>query len=218
VLSAEIVTFFDDDYVPSDRCIEGVRKLFLDHPDVVAANGTLLADGINTAGIGYDQACALIARHDKCVPPPLEVLADKSGLYGCNMAYRMSAIGDERFDERLPLYAWQEDIDFAARVGKRGRIVTSNAFFGVHRGIKGARPSGVRLGYSQIANPLYLVRKGTMQRSEAVRLITRNVVKNHIRVLWPESWVDRSGRCKGNWRALADLLRRRDDPANILKM
>ena len=29
----------------------------------------------------------------------------------------------ERFDEALPLYGWQEDIDFTTQIGRRGRLV-----------------------------------------------------------------------------------------------
>jgi hypothetical protein len=134
------------------------------------------------------------------------------------MAFRTSAIGDERFDERLPLYGWQEDIDFAARVGRMGDIVKTNAFYGVHLGVKGARGSGVQLGYSQIANPLYLVHKGTMSADEAIPLIVKNVLKNHLRALRPEPWIDRLGRCKGNWHAIGDIIMHRADPANILRM
>lgn len=216
--AADIIAFFDDDYIPSSRCIEGVEALFAAHPDVAAANGTLLADGVNSPGIPYADAMALIDQHDSLPVVPVEVLGTLSGLYGCNMAFRATAIGGDRFDERLPLYAWQEDIDFAARVGKRGLIVKSNAFYGVHQGVKGARPSGVRLGYSQIANPLYLIRKGTMTAREALPLIVKNFIKNHARALFPEPWIDRVGRCKGNWLAIGDTLMRRADPNNIVKM
>ncbi len=33
-------------------------------------------------------------------------------------------------------------------------------------GVKGGRISGDRLGYSQIVNPLYMLRKGTMTLSQ----------------------------------------------------
>jgi GT2 family glycosyltransferase len=215
---ADVVAFFDDDYVPSSRCIEGVTQLFMQYPDVVAANGMLLADGINSPGISYESALETVAAHDREPRPAPNILRELSGLYGCNMTFRASAIGDECFDERLPLYGWQEDIDFAARVGRRGRIVATNAYFGVHRGVKGARDSGLRLGYSQVANPLYLMRKGTMSAPEALSLMARNIVKNHVKALSPEPWIDRRGRCVGNWRAIFDVLHLRDDPLNILKM
>ena len=71
------------------------------------------------------------------------------------------------------------------------RVVKTNAFSGFHQGVKGARQSGFLLGYSQIANPLYPIREGTMRRTEALALIVKNVAKNHLRVLHPEPRVDR---------------------------
>jgi GT2 family glycosyltransferase len=216
--SSDIVAFFDDDYVPSSYCVEGIDAFFRNHPDVVAANGTLLADGVNSPGISYDDAKDLIARHDNLQCTHGDIVHELNGLYGCNMVFRTNAIGDERFDEQLPLYAWQEDIDFAARIGRQGRIVKTNAFHGVHQGVKGARTTGRRLGYSQIVNPIYLVRKGTLQAGEATRLVLKIVLKNHARSLFPEPWIDRLGRCKGNWLAIIDVLLGRDHPMNILRM
>jgi len=216
--TCDIVAYFDDDFVPSSFCIEGIDTLFRLYPDVVAANGTLLADGINSAGITYEEASELVARHDKLPRPRPVVLHELGGLYGCNMVYRVNAIGEERFDEQLPLYAWQEDIDFAARVGRRGRIVKTNAFHGVHQGVKGARLPGVRLGYSQVVNPIYLTRKGTLPARDAAKLIVKNILMNHAKSLFPEPWIDRLGRCKGNWLAILDVLRGGDHPKNILKL
>jgi hypothetical protein len=65
----------------------------------------------------------------------------------------------ERFDERLPLYGWLEDVDFGGQLAGIGRIDKLTAARGVHLGIKQGRQSAVRLGYSQIANPTYLSRK-----------------------------------------------------------
>jgi hypothetical protein len=216
--ACDIIAYFDDDFVPSSFCVEGIDTLFRLYPDVVAANGTLLADGINSAGISYEQASELVARHDKLPRARPVVLHELGGLYGCNMVYRVNAIGEERFDEELPLYAWQEDIDFAARVGRRGRIVKTNAFHGVHQGVKGGRLPGVRLGYSQVENPIYLTRKGTLPARDAAKLIVKNILMNHAKSLVPEPWIDRLGRCKGNWLAIVDVLLGRDHPKNILAL
>jgi GT2 family glycosyltransferase len=216
--ACDIIAYFDDDFVPSSLCVEGIDTLFRLYPDVVAANGTLLADGINSAGISYEEASELVARHDKLPRARPVVLHELRGLYGCNMVYRVNAIGEERFDEELPLYAWQEDIDFAARVGRRGRIVKTNAFHGVHQGVKGGRLPGVRLGYSQVANPIYLARKGTLPARDAAKLIVKNILMNHAKSLFPEPWIDRLGRCKGNWLAIVDVLLGRDHPKNILAL
>lgn len=216
--TSDVIAFLDDDYLPSRTALAGMAALFARFPDVVGANGRLLADGINSAGIGLEEADTLIAAYDRAPPQEPCILKDMSGLYGCNMAYRAAAIGENRFDERLALYGWQEDIDFAARLLPRGRVVRSNAFAGVHRGIKGARTSGTRLGYSQVVNPLYLSRKGTMSPRYAAKIVANNILANHIKALRPEPWVDRWGRVRGNWRGVWHVLTGRDDPIRILNM
>jgi hypothetical protein len=217
VTCSDIIAFFDDDYVPSCYCVEGIDSFFREHADVVGINGTLLADGINSAGIPYDKAAELVFRHDSRPQPKRVLIEELNGLYGCNMVFRTNAIGNMRFDEELPLYAWQEDIDFAARVGRHGRLGMTNAFYGVHQGVKGARLPGVGLGYSQVANAIYLVRKGTLKPREAVSLVSKNVLMNHAKMAFPEPWIDRLGRCKGNWLALFDVLRGRDHPKNVYR-
>ena len=212
----DVLFICDDDYLPSDRVLEGAARLFETFPDVVGANGRLIADGINSPGIGFDEAARLVEDADRRPPPPPRVLRDLDGLYGCNMAFRCSAIADARFDEALPLYGWQEDIDFSAQLMPRGRIVASDAFHGVHRGVKGGRTSGVRFGYSQVANPTYLMLKGTMTAGKAAAILLNNVAANLVKVWRPEPWVDRKGRVKGNWLAFGDILRGRVNPGRIL--
>ena len=212
---SEVVVFFDDDFVPSRRAIAGLGRVFADHPDVVGATGVVLADGIKSPGIAYSRAEMIVSAHDRKTMRPQAMVTDTPDLYGCNMAYRLSSIVDLRFDERLKLYAWQEDVDFSIRVGSRGRLIKTDAFVGVHLGIKSGRTSGVRLGYSQVQNPIYLWRKGTMPTAKAWRLMARNLATNHARTLWPEPWVDRIGRVRGNWMGFADVLRGRLTPERI---
>ena len=69
--------------------------------------------------------------------------------------------------------------------------------------------TGLRLGYSQVANPIYLMGKGTMSPGRALPLLIRNLLANVVRSVHSEPWVDRRGRLKGNLRALADLVSRR---------
>jgi GT2 family glycosyltransferase len=213
----DICAMLDDDYLPDPYALEGISNLFAQNPDVVGANGRLLADGINSAGISYDTARAMLKERQAGVVARPAILDEAHSLYGCNMVYRCSAIAELRFDEVLPLYGWQEDVDFSVRIAPRGRLVRSDAFQGVHRGIKSARLSGVRLGYSQIANPLYLVRKGTMPARFAAQIMIQNLLANAVRSLAPEPWVDRLGRARGNWLALWDALRNRADPRRVLE-
>ncbi len=189
VTDADVIVFFDDDFFADERYLANIETLFSDHPDVSAATGYLLADG--------------------AVGPGLTVVA-----------FRLEPVRRYKilFDENLPLYGWQEDIDFSMQLQPHGRIVKSEALRGVHLGIKIGRTSGVRFGYSQIANPIYLLRKGTMSWKHARMLMGRNLLANLARSFRPEPWVDRKGRLKGNLLALMDLTIGRISPRRILQL
>jgi hypothetical protein len=218
VADADVIVFFDDDFFPQLNYLEEVERIFLDHADAVAVTGRPLQDGINGPGLEAAAALELIA-----TARPIKkdrVLAPTYGTYGCNMAFRMDPIRQHQlfFDENLPLYGWQEDIDFSRQLAPYGRIVDANVLSGVHLGAKGGRTSGLRVGYSQIANPIYLIRKGTMSKAFARPLIWRNMLANLVLSLRPEPWVDRRGRLKGNWLALWDLARGRLSPLRIFEL
>ncbi len=117
--------------------------------DIVCITDHPLADGSKTAGFTWNEAAELVGRADVAPKKPPGEIRENFPPCGCNMAYRRAAIGSLRFDERLVLYAWQEDTDFGARVAARGRCIFSDALWGVHLGTKGGRTSGKRLGYSQ---------------------------------------------------------------------
>jgi glycosyltransferase involved in cell wall biosynthesis len=214
----DLVAFFDDDYLPSARALEGMARLFRENPDVVGATGRLLVDGIMTGGFPYDVALADITAFDAAPHEPARIERDVQGAYGCNMVFRADAIGEARFDENLPLYGWQEDVDFAARLLPSGRLVKTNAFVGIHRGVTRGRTSGVRFGFSQIVNPVYLVGKGTMGLGKAANLMARNLLANHAKALWPEPWVDRLGRVRGNWIGIGHVFSGKADPRGVLKL
>ena len=212
---ADVVVFFDDDFVPAGDYLANVERLFDSDPAIVGITGDLVDDGIQAEEIPYDEA---VRRLDRDGERPQTVLHDRSALYGCNMAMRVSALEGLRFDESLPLYGWQEDIDFTQQLGRRGRLVSGPDVTGIHLGSRGARSPGKRLGYSQVANIVYLWRKGTMQPKLGQRLIVRNVVSNLARSLRPEPHIDRRGRLLGNVIAFSDWLRGRLDPRRIERM
>ncbi|MFC3173497.1 glycosyltransferase family 2 protein [Novosphingobium bradum] len=212
---ADLVTFFDDDFVPANDYLEVLEREFSARPELVGATARLLADGIKSPGISFDAAVALVEGHRRC-----ETVAERRlpALYGCNLSVRLAAAEDIRFDEALPLYGWQEDVDFSYRLGAKGLLIHTNQLAGVHLGAKGGRTSGLRLGYSQIANPVYLLRKKTIPRRLAWRLMARNLVANVVRSAWPEPYVDRIGRLRGNLSALADLACGSLHPERILEL
>jgi GT2 family glycosyltransferase len=216
---ADVIVFFDDDFFADENYLANVEQLFAANPDVAAATGLVLVDGAVGPGLTMETGLNIL-QSDENGKHRDPALIDVEGTYGCNMSFRLKPIrySNLLFDENLPLYAWQEDIDFSMRLLPHGRIVKSEALRGVHLGIKAGRTSGVRLGYSQIANPVYLMRKGTMPWKRAGRLMGRNFLANLIRSLRPEPWVDRKGRLKGNLLALADLATGRISPGRILQL
>lgn len=200
----DTVVFFDDDFVPCPQWIAQAVGVLTRHADVAAVTGDLLADGVKGPGLSVTEAEALLA----AAPTALEWLRDAYIPYGCNMAFRWSAIAGRRFDERLVLYGWLEDRDFGAALQRSGhRIVKAGAAVGVHLGVKSGRVSGRRLGYSQVVNPIYLHRKGTMPIAAVADHLFRNLASNLVRSIRPEPFVDRRGRLHGNLRGIADLLR-----------
>lgn len=215
----DIVVFLDDDFFPGRDYLEQVERLFRVHPDVMALTGRPVEDGVNGPGISPERGLSIIEN----LPDGKDgdtTVTDTFGTYGCNMAFRLAPARrlDLRFDENLPLYGWQEDIDFSSGFSKFGRVVESKLLKGVHLGAKNGRPSGIKFGYSQVANPVYLIRKGTMTLSFALPLIVRNIAANVLHTPRPEPWIDRRGRLKGNLIALADLLLCRSSPKRILDL
>lgn len=209
---ADVVLFLDDDFIAAPDYIAQLERLFLDHPECVGATGLLIADGVRKGGYSVANALALIDRHAATMDT---TITERLSLYGCNMAVRMSHAEELRFDEALPLYGWQEDVDFTTRLAQRGRLVCSGLITGVHLGTKSGRSPGRRLGYSQIANIVYLKRKGTLPPRLGERLVLQNVAANILRALFPEPHIDRMGRLRGNLQAFGDLLRGRLDPRKI---
>lgn len=217
-VDCEIVLFLDDDFVAAPGYLAAVEAAFAADPDLVGTCGTVLADGATGPGFTPADARAIIARDAQTPPSGTDI--PTPGTYGCNMAFRVASVRAHgiRFDENLPHYSWQEDNDFSRRLGRHGRILRLVGARGVHLGHKGAKTSGLRFGYSQVANFAYLVRKGSVPFPVAARHVLRNLAANLAHAPRPEPWVDRRGRLRGNFLALADLLRGRCDPRRILSL
>jgi hypothetical protein len=212
----EVVAFFDDDFVADRDWLAAAVRTFRSDPGVVGFTGWVLADGIKGPGIPFSEAVAVV----EAPPPPTNWhWIEPYSPYGCNMAFRASRIGDTRFDQRLVLYGWLEDRDFAASLAREGgRLVKSAEARGVHMGVKGGRVQGDRLGYSQVINPVYMLRKGTMTAMQVVDHVLRNVASNLAKAPRPEPFIDRRGRLRGNVLALMDLIRGRIEPERAARI
>ena len=206
----DIVVFFDDDFVAEAGWLATAAQTFSEEPQVVAFTGRVLADGIKGPGLSFDEAVRIVeAAEEPCTWSRIEPYSP----YGCNMAFRLSAVGELKFDERLVLYGWLEDRDFGGALANRGgRLIKCAGARGVHMGVKSGRVPGDRLGYSQVVNPIYLLRKGTMNIGQVASHLFRNISSNIARSIRPEPFIDRRGRLRGNLRGLADVLRGHLDP------
>ena len=217
-LQSGVLIFFDDDFFPMPDYLAELELLFSTCAEVVVATGDVLADGAPKSGFTVESARAILAAQDGELSKTS--ISDIYNGYGCNLAVRIAAINrlGVRFDERLPMYGWLEDVDFSRQLSVDGRVVKCTSLRGVHLGSKVGRTSGLRFGYSQIANPWYLARKRTLRVDIAFRQAARNFASNVTRSLRPEPWVDRRGRLRGNLIALFHLLRGRLDPGNVFRI
>ncbi|MEJ1977681.1 MAG: glycosyltransferase family 2 protein [Acetobacteraceae bacterium] len=189
----DAILFLDDDFLMSPDYVAETVSAFTSHPDIVVTTGTTIADGVKGPGIDVETARAMIAAASRrAADTGLDSAAHG---YGCNMALRLGPVRAHaiRFDERLPLYGWSEDVDYTHRLGQFGRIVKLRGANGVHLGVKQGRSRGDRLGYSQVANPIYLFRKGSYSFGRAARSVGRNLAANLARSLQPEAYIDRRG-------------------------
>jgi GT2 family glycosyltransferase len=199
---ADVAVFFDDDFAPAEDWLEQCARIFCLEPDIAGANGIVVRDGVKGEPVSWQEARLLLAspRRD-----PL-IVSRIPDLYGCNMAFRTSAIAELQFDERLVLYGWLEDKDFSRQAAKNGDLVRCNLLVGAHLGLQAGRVSGRRYGYSQVVNAWYLYGKGIMSLREASVHILKALTANAAKAVGRQGRIDRRGRLCGNAIGVAHLL------------
>lgn len=209
-----ILLIIDDDFFVHRQYLDAIQRIMHARPDIALANGVIIEDGIIGPGIPVAEANRMLNEtpYDPAQPATVQ---EKIVGYGCNMAIRLEHARDVRFDENLPLYGWLEDVDFSHQLSRSGKIVDVSAVAGVHLGIKMGRTPGKKFGYSQIVNPIYLIRKGSMKKRHALFLMLRNMAMNVTRSVSPEPYLDRRGRLFGNLLGLRDVICGRVNPRAV---
>lgn len=217
VPGVDVVAFFDDDSVIRPDYLSNAVAFFARHPRVLGLTGRVLLDGAVAGEVSpADAATAL----DRSAAEPLDgAWRPTRELYGCNFAVRVCAAPDCRFDDRLPLYSWLEDHDFARRLMRHGPLAEVDDCVIVHRAAaSGGRQAHGRLGYSQVMNPVYLASKGSFPLWLAAQQLVRPVAKNVALSVAGQDRGWRRERLRGNVRAAGDALRRRITPERIVDM
>ncbi len=219
---ADLVAFLDDDMELCPSYLFQMSRLFCAHPELVIACGNLLHDGGRSSLITREEARRLCHEEDEKDPESVGLsYVPLDWAYGCNMIARSASVGEVRFDERLPLYAWLEDSDYGFRctIGRHGPVTCLSAK-GVHLGWRGGRTSGVRFGFSQIVNPLYLWRKARVfpLRHIIIQYWLRCLAGNILGIVTRDTKWDRLGGLKGNLLGFRHLLSGGCDPGRIVQM
>lgn len=211
-----IILYFDDDFRPKPNWVERALECF-SQQDIAGLTGQVLADGIHGLGVSEEDAKHYLSGAYEPNAHWTDKFHDRQveNAYGCNMAFSAEVCRDLRFDETLPAYGWLEDKDYSLRSKKYGLVICTTQCQGVHLGTKRGRVSETKFGYSQIANPIYLMRKGSLPPFDALELALGNFIANHVKAFFSESWIDRKGRVKGNWIAILDLFKRKLSPLRI---
>ncbi len=216
----DLIFIQDDDFFAQKSYLERASAIFAADSEVVGFTGKVLANGTTGPGYTVEWARGVLAGIPS-TPPLADSPARKTfNCDGCNMMFRLATVARHhtRFDERMPGYAWYEDIDFSRRMMSYGKVVTADGAQGIHLGNKGGKTSGRRFGYSQVANPIYLWKKGSYPLPYAIRSIAKNFAANLVKSMRPEPYVDRQGRLDGNFIAFRDMLRSRMHPERILDL
>jgi GT2 family glycosyltransferase len=213
----EAVAFFDDDAVLRPDYLRNAVSFLEQHPEVVALTGRVLRDGATTGEVPADEAAEALA--SSAAEALTRTWRRTRELYGCNFVARSPVARQERFDDRLPLYSWLEDHDFARRCMRHGQLAEVDDCVIVHRAAaSGGRQAHRRLGYSQLMNPVYLFRKGSFPLWLAVWEIFRPVAKNLLYAVAGDSRPWRRERLSGNLTAVADVVRGRLTPERIQQL
>jgi GT2 family glycosyltransferase len=201
----DVVLFMDDDAELRDDYVATMARVFEAIHELVLMSGRALADGCDR------EAARRVLRADEVRFDAPEWQLSSGDIFeevwGSNMAVRRRVLDRASFDERLPLYAWMEDFDFALQCAKYGRIARVENCRFVHLNAQTGRVSPVRLGFAQAMNPVYIWRKGYPDYPTRLMLmlLARMIAGNILKL--PSSPAHRLNRLKGNLIALAMIAR-----------
>lgn len=215
-----LTAFLDDDVELEEQYLEKVCAYLLSNPDIAGQSGAPLLDRPQGGRMSREEAQPIIRNKELDAPQAQPTRC----LFGCNMTIRSAYVRHERFDERLALYGWMEDRDYTSRIAKYGRTVYCTVAKFIHFGSPAGRVSEQLLGYAQIMNSTYLLRKGVLNRSEfkgeAINPLLANTIRSiglrHPRGQDVLTRQERRLRLSGNLLAIRDIATKGAQPELIL--
>ena len=219
--TADVIAFIDDDFLVGDDYFLNMERIFEQDDSIVGVNGEIIADGANSPGFTFEEGLRLGQQYR--LRKTMPVTRELSGRYaeGCNgiIACRTANIGSIRFDEPLPLYGWQEDLDFCGALRRSGRLVRTNLVWGIHLRTKRGKGSEVRTRvFTGCQSSLYCSGRATCHLPMHSNWLRRTSSPTRIKSIRPESYVDRRGRLRGNFIGMFHLMTGRLTPEYILKL
>ncbi|WP_104992586.1 glycosyltransferase family 2 protein [Deinococcus sp. NW-56] len=216
---SEAVVFLDDDVELAQDYLRRTEGFLVTHPGVAGFSAVPILDRAEEGLLPRERAREVL-RTWSAPPPPVR---PRLGLYGCNMVARTAPAQSTRFDERLALYAYLEDLDFGSRLSRWGQTVDYSGARLIHLSTPSGRMSETRLGFAQVMNPVYLwASKRAIPGTECLRLIGLSLGLNVLSLLGIDrrlrithAATDRRERLRGNLAALRLLGRGVIDPAAV---
>jgi glycosyltransferase involved in cell wall biosynthesis len=208
-----VVVFLDDDVTLAPDCLGNGEVVFRERPDLMILSGTFLRDG----GIGHPEARELLIHTPR---PASAAFTPASSCYGCLLFVRRILLEKETFDERLSGYSFLEDVDFARRGMRHGQVGHFSGAVYVHLRIGSGRVNDRQFGYTQMVNPFYLYRKGSLHFRELGQCwfsgLASNVVFSFLGQFWGRVPTDYRRRLTGNLKGLWELLLGKAAPERCL--
>ena len=217
-----LTVFLDDDVELEDEYLAKVCAFMEAHPDVAGFSGAPVLNKPKNGQMKREEARQIIQDTVLELQPPREW----KELFGCNMTVRSAAVRREQFDERMVLYAYLEDRDYAARIARHGRIMAYTPAKLIHFGSRGGRVSEKMMGYAMTMNATYLLRKGVLNPKEWARLGPGTFAANLLGALGlpalnPDNALSKETRrlrLQGNVLALRDLIAHGPQPERVARL
>jgi GT2 family glycosyltransferase len=207
------VSLFDDDIELAPDYLERALELFAGRPDVLMFDGQPVHAGpCDRAEARRSVAGAGLAGGRFCSGVPV---------WGCNMNVRRAVFGVEQFDEAIVLYGWLREYDFGDRVARLGLTGRHEGCVFAHLAARGGRISDLQYGYTQLMNPVYYRKKGTVVQSWADLVFghfAKVIGANLLKWVTGDRSCNRLLRLRGNLLAAGAALRGVSDPRSVLEI